>query len=89
MLDFDRDSEGNKTSLSPDPFSSSPESVNSEMEELIRSRRIVENGSPGIEPKRIVVSSSTSQLRRRTKLDLVQQDSNENVDVGTSLKISE
>ena len=67
MLDLEGQSDGNKASTSPDPLSSSPESVNSEMEALMRSSEMEKDGSPGIQPKRIVVSSPGSHLRQRKK----------------------
>ena len=65
MLDFEGQSEKSRASCSPDPLSSSPESVNSEMEELIRSTKVNEDGSPEIKPRRVVVSSPASGLRQR------------------------
>jgi len=65
MLDFEGQSDKSRPSCSPDPLSSSPESVNSEMEELIRSTKVNEDGSPEIKPRRVVVSSPASGLRQR------------------------
>ena len=83
MLDIERQSDGVRSSTSPDTNSSSPDSINSETEELMRSARVDENGSPEIQPRRIVVSPHSAQARQRTnskgRKDS-EQDANENVD---------
>ena len=91
MLDLEGQSDGNKAITSPDPLSSSPESVNSEMEELMRSTRIAEEGSPRFQPKRIVVSAPSSLPRRRKKrkeLNDIDQEEDDVADGKISPKIS-
>ena len=64
MLDLLSDNEERPASRSPDePVSSSPDSNSSEMEELIRSKRLSDNGSPMLDSRRVIVAASNGRTR--------------------------
>lgn len=86
MLDINGDSDDLKSSLSPPPLSSSPDSVSSELEALLHSKRVCENGSPDIKPKRIVVSKKPGHRSRSSGDDVAIGGSSDKVEFESSMK---